>query len=148
MEKILSDIEERIKALKGLQDLMKGMTTTIAKFKSELSKIEFDVDIAKLDSWTQNIFNYLIDIAREDGLSVIDGEHTIKPRIFINMDEVREGLADRGIQMQQKSEVIIQKFLNEMISLGLGFISSKEFAREKYRKIEKEFKAKIHKVLH
>ncbi|MBD3229038.1 MAG: hypothetical protein GF329_12685 [Candidatus Lokiarchaeota archaeon] len=144
MEKILKDMEQRIKALKGLESLMKGMTETISKFKSELSKMEFDVNSAKLDSWTRNIFNYLIDIAREDGLTFSENGGTVAPRTYIDMDEIKKGLKDRGVKVaSEKSEPIIKKFLNEMISLGLDFITSKEMARDKYRKIEKEFRKKI-----
>lgn len=146
MEKILKDMEQRIRALKGLESLMKGMTDTITKFKSELSRMEFDVNSAKLDSWTKNIFNYIIDIAREDGLSVHERNKEISPRVYIDIKEVKKGLEDRGVKASKKSEPIIKKFLNEMISLGLDFITSKELAREKYRKIEKEFKKKIEKL--
>ncbi|MHA1270713.1 MAG: hypothetical protein ACTSPY_13050 [Candidatus Helarchaeota archaeon] len=145
MEKILKDMEERIVALKNLEHLMKNMTDTIKNFKNELSSLEFDINSAKLDAWTQNIFNYIMDIAREDGLSITKSGEII-PRIYINMNEVKNGLNDRGVIMQSKSEPIIQKFLNEMISLGLDFITSKEIEREKYQQIEKEFKQKIQKI--
>jgi len=145
MERILKDIEDRIEALKNLEDLMKRMIETLRKFKNEINSMEFSINSAKLDAWTQNIFNYIIEIAREDGLSLTESG-TIVPRIYINMDEVRKGLLDRGIEMMPKSEPIVQKFLNEMISLGLDFIASKETAREKYRQIEREFKKKIQKV--
>ncbi|MHA1694810.1 MAG: hypothetical protein ACTSXT_04310 [Candidatus Helarchaeota archaeon] len=146
MEKILKDMEERINALKNLEDLMKSMTNTLKKFKNDLSSLEFDINSAKLDAWTQNVFNYLIEISREDGLTLIEGNSNISPRIFINIDEVKKGLLDRGVSAQEKSIPIIQKFLNEMISLGLDFITSKELARAKYRQVEKEFKRKIQKI--
>jgi hypothetical protein len=147
MERILKDMEQRINALKNLESLMKGMTDTISKFKTELSAIEFNINDAKLDAWTQNIFNYLIDIAREDGLTV-GTVGTVKSRVYIDMKEVKKGLADRGVEfsVRAKSEPIVKNFLNEMISLGLDFITSKELARQKYREIEKGFKEKIKRI--
>ncbi|MHA1229472.1 MAG: hypothetical protein ACTSRP_09355 [Candidatus Helarchaeota archaeon] len=146
MEKILKDMEERITALKNLENLMKNMTNTLRKFKEDIASMEFDVNAAKLDAWTRNVFNYIIEIGREDGLSVVESVDEIIPRVYINMEEVKKGLLDRGISMEPKSEPIVQKFLNEMISLGLDFIVSKELAREKYRQFEKELREKLQKI--
>lgn len=139
-------MEERITALKNLENLMKNMTNTLRKFKEDIASMEFDVNAAKLDAWTRNVFNYIIEIGREDGLSVVESVDEIIPRVYINMEEVKKGLLDRGISMEPKSEPIVQKFLNEMISLGLDFIVSKELAREKYRQFEKELREKLQKI--
>ena len=88
-----------------------------------------------------------MDISRQDGLLITDGGKKIKPRVYIDMNEVKKGLNDRGVKITHtQSEPIVSKFLNEMIALGLDFITSKELAREKYRKIEKDFKERIQKI--
>ncbi|MHA1265615.1 MAG: hypothetical protein ACTSRS_10300 [Candidatus Helarchaeota archaeon] len=145
---LIDALEARIKKMSDLRRIMNDMKHTLSEVKitvEDLKNFEQDLNdaikttlqIKELDEWSLYTLKLFKEINQANGFKLVPDKRLAEPKTqaFIDIRKAKQGLLERGIQINPEFEHLLQDILNKSVVMTLNFLASKETSIQNAQKL-------------
>ncbi|MHA1377084.1 MAG: hypothetical protein ACTSRG_01765 [Candidatus Helarchaeota archaeon] len=125
-------MEKKISNLKKLSEIMEQMKSITQKLKEDFKKEQSFkdlIDVNELDEWSFSLIRNLQEIDKSHAVKIGKTDPKLSDLTFINWDNVKKGLSERGIEVVKEERV--KDFFNNSIEIAMRYFITKQEARKK-----------------
>ncbi|MHA1783854.1 MAG: hypothetical protein ACTSVY_05440 [Candidatus Helarchaeota archaeon] len=140
-DELLKELDKRLKNLEKLSSIMTQMQDVASKIQEQAQGNPF-ADLIEIQDIDEHAFALLKNMQNIE-VKISRGTKSLQPKNydFLNYDNIKKALLERGIQIRPNSEEETINYFNNTILIGINNLVNKTKSREQAkRRISKTIK--------
>ncbi|NHI93943.1 MAG: hypothetical protein EAX96_15750 [Candidatus Lokiarchaeota archaeon] len=134
-DELLKELDKRLKNLEKLSNIMSQMKNVASKIQEQAHENPF-TDLIEVKEIDEVAFALLKNLQNID-VNISRGTKSIQPKNydFLNYENVKQALLERGIEIKEKSEKETRDYFNNTILIGMNNLVNKKKISEEAKTI-------------